>query len=423
MTGPDAGAPDRAVADRLAEVVRDEHGRVLSVLIRELRDFDLAEDALADAVAEALPAWTRDGIPDRPGGWLLTVARRRGIDRMRRADAARRAVAKLDLPGVEPAAEDVIVVEPESAVVDERLRLMFTCCHPALSVEAQIALTLRTIAGLTAGEIARAFLVSEAAMERRLGRARAKIRDANIPYRIPPDHQLPDRLGAVLHVIELVFNEGYLPAIGDALVHDALCEEAIRLARVLLELVPDEAEAMGLLALLEVQHARRRTRVDATGALVTLEHQDRARWDHAAIAAGATTVETALRRGTPGRYQLQAAIAALHGTAATWGDTDWPQIAALYGELLRLRPTPVVALNRAVAVAMAQGPEAGLALLAELDDALAGYHLLHATRGELSLRAGRAADAVAAFDRALESVTNETERAHLVRRRAEAANA
>lgn len=387
------------------------------MLIRDLRDFALAEDALADAVAQAVTAWDVKGVPDNPGAWLLTVARRRAVDRQRRADAARRARQRLG----DPTHETTMDIDADlsgSSIPDERLRLMFTCCHPALAESAQIALTLRTIAGLSAGEIARAFMVTDAAMEKRLTRARTKIRDANIPYRVPDDHVLPDRLRQVLHVVELVFNEGYLASAGDDLVRDDLAEEAIRLARVLGDLMPDEAEVAGLLALLELQHARRSTRTDGEGHLVTLEHQDRTRWDHAVIATAAARVHAALRRGTPGPYQLQAAIAALHGLAPTWEATDWPQIVDLYGALHRLRPTPVVALNRAVAVAMAHGPDAGLDLLCGLDEPLSDYHLFHATRAELLLRSGRPEDAAAAFDRAIELVTHPAERAHLDRRRA-----
>ncbi len=409
----------RRVAKALDEVFRQEHARVLAVLVRDLRDLDLAEEALADAMAEAVVAWERDGLPDRPAAWLLTAARRRGIDRIRRADAGRRAASKL-AAGTELLVHDDPYDPEASTIPDERLKLLFTCCHPALAPAARVALTLRTIAGLEEAAIARAFLVSETAMARRLGRARRKIRDANIPYRVPADHELPDRLRHVLHVVELVFNEGYLASDGDELVRPALMEEAIRLGRVLLELLPDEAEVQGLLALQLLQHARTPARTDASGELVLLEDQDRSRWDAAGIREGRALVRNALGRGTPGPYQVQAAIAALHAEAPTFAATDWTQVAALYGVLAGLRPTPVVALNRAVAVAMADGPAAGLRLLEGLADDLDGYHLYASTRAELLLRAGQPTAAVEAFDRALAAVGNERERAHLRSRRAQA---
>lgn len=395
---------------------------MLSVLVRDLRDLDLAEEALSDAMAEAVVAWERDGLPDHPAAWLLTAARRRGIDRIRRADAGRRAASKL------AAGADLVVHEdpydPDASTIpDERLKLLFTCCHPALAPEARVALTLRTIAGLEEAAIARAFLVSESAMARRLGRARRKIRDANIPYRVPADHELPDRLRHVLHVVELVFNEGYLASSGDELVRPGLMTEAIRLARVLVELLPDEAEVQGLLALFLLQHARTAARTDASGALVLLEHQDRSRWDAGLLREGTALVRNALSRGTPGPYQVQAAVSALHGEAMSFAATDWTQVAALYGVLEQLRPTPVVTLNKAVAVAMADGPSAGLRLLEEVIDELDGFHLLHATRGELLLRDGQHAAATDAFDRALALVGNDREREHLRRRRALAAGA
>ena len=418
---PDDARASRDVAATLDEVFRHEHARVLSVLVGDLGELDLAEEALADAIAQAVGTWGRDGPPERPAAWLLTVARRRGIDRIRRADAGRRAVGRL-AAGTEGAVDDDLPYDPDASTIpDERLRLLFTCCHPALDPAARIALTLRTVAGLDEAAIARAFLVSESAMARRLGRARRKIRDANIPYRVPADHELPDRLRHVLHVVELVFNEGYLAAGGDDLVRPGLMEEAIRLARMLRELLPDEAEVAGLLGLLLLQHARTPARTDHTGGLVLLEDQDRSRWDRAAITEGEALVRDALARGTPGPYQVQAAIAALHAEAPSHDETDWPQISALYGALLRLRPTPVVALNGAVALAMAHGPTAGLGSLDELADELAGYHLYHATRAELLLRADRAEEAVAAFDRALAAVGNERERAHLRARRDQAA--
>ena len=416
----DSTRAPRPVAAALDEVFRQEHARVLSVLVRDLRDLDLAEEALADATAEAVIAWQRDGLPDRPAAWLLTAARRRGIDRIRRADAGRRAASRL-AAGSDLTVHDDPYDPDASTIPDERLKLLFTCCHPALDPAARVALTLRTIAGLDEAAIAHAFLVSPSAMARRLGRARRKIRDANIPYRVPADHELPDRLRHVLHVVELVFNEGYLTSDGEDLVRPGLMEEAIRLARLLVEVLPDEAEVQGLLALLLLQHARTRARTDGDGALVLLEDQDRTRWDTALVREGTTLVRNALARGTPGPYQVQAAIAALHGEAASHDATDWPQIAALYGVLQQFRPTPVVALNKAVAVAMADGPAAGLRLLDDLAEDLADFHLHHATRAELLLRDGQPAAAVAAFDAALARVGNDRERAHLLDRRAAAA--
>lgn len=419
---PDDARASRGVAETLDEVFRHEHARVLSVLVGDLGELDLAEEALADAMAQAVEAWGRDGLPERPAAWLLTVARRRGIDRIRRADAGRRAASRHAAATEFTVDDEELPYDPDTSTIpDERLRLLFTCCHPALAPAARIALTLRTVAGLEEAAIARAFLVSDAAMARRLGRARRKIREANIPYRVPADHELPDRLRHVLHVVELIFNEGYLPSSGDDLVRPALMEEAIHLARMLHKLLPDEAEVAGLLGLLLLQHARTPARTDATGTLVLLEDQNRTRWNGAAITEGLALVRDALARGMPGPYQVQAAIAALHAEAPSHDATDWAQISTLYLVLLRLRPTPVVALNSSVALAMAKGPTAGLQSLEELADELADYHLYHATRGELLLRAGRAEEAVAAFDRALTAVGNERERAHLHARRDEAA--
>lgn len=412
---PDHTRASRHVTDALDEIFRREHARVLSVLVRDLGDLDLAEEALADATAQAAEAWTSNGLPERPAAWLLTVARRRGIDRLRRLDAGRRAASRL-AAGLELSVDDPY--DPAASTIpDERLKLLFTCCHPALDPAARIALTLRTIAGLEESEIAHAFLVSDTAMARRLGRARRKIRDANIPYRVPADHELPERLPHVLHVVELVFNEGYLASGGDELVRPQLLDEAVRLARLLVELLPDEAEVQGLLALLLLQHARTPARIGSAGELVVLEDQDRTRWDTAAIREGSSLVRAALTRGTPGPYQVQAAIAAVHAEATRSEDTDWPQIVALYGVLLELRPSPIVALNRAVAVAMADDAAAGLRLLDDLTEDLAGFHLFEAARGELLLRDGQPAAAAAAFERALATVANERERAHLRARR------
>lgn len=420
--GTDRTRAPRQVAKVLDEVFRREHARVLSVLVRDLRDLDIAEEALSDAMAEAVVAWERDGLPERPAAWLLTAARRRGIDRIRRADAGRRAASRL-AAGTELTVTHDPYDPDASTIPDERLKLLFTCCHPALAPASRVALTLRTIAGLQEPAIAKAFLISETAMARRLGRARRKIRDANIPYRVPADHELPDRLRHVLHVVELVFNEGYLASEGEDLVRPGLMEEALRLARLLVELLPDEAEVQGLLALLLLQHARTPARTDEAGDLVLLEDQDRSRWSTSLLREGTSLVRNALSRGTPGPYQVQAAIAALHGEAMTFEDTDWRQIVALYGVLEQLRPTPVVTLNKAVAVAMSEGPAAGLRLLDGLADELGGFHLHAATRAELLLRDGQHAAARDAFDEALATVTNERERAHLLTRRSEAVDA
>jgi len=402
-------------------IYREDAGRVLATLIRLLRDFDLAEEVAQEAFGAALEQWPREGVPANPTAWLVGVGRRRAIDRMRRGALHARKVADLE------AASDGEAYEPYDAVSgpleDDRLRLIFTCCHPALPLEAQVALTLRTLCGLTTEAIAHAFLVAPAAMAQRLVRAKAKIRDAGIPYRVPDASLLPERLDAVLAVVYLVFTEGYGASSGDALVRRELCAEAVRLARLLAELVPGHAEAMGLLALLLLHDSRRDARVDASGDLVLLEDQDRARWDSEEIAEGLALVESALRaspRGRPGPYAVQAAIAAVHAQAPDAAMTDWPQIAALYDVLMQAAPSPVVALNRAVAVAMARGPGEGLALLDAADARhLAGYHLFHAARADLLRRLGRPAEALADYARARELAPNDAERRYLGKRIAE----
>jgi RNA polymerase sigma-70 factor (ECF subfamily) len=401
---------------------RDEWGRVVATLIRTTGDWDLAEECAQDAFAMALQRWPRDGIPGRPGAWLTTAARNRAIDVLRRkavGAAKLREVAAMS-PAPEPGPSQASETD-HSGVPDDRLRLMFTCCHPALSLEARVALTLRTLAGLTTAEIARAFLASEPTMAKRLVRAKQKIQHAGIPYRVPPAHLLPERTPGVLGVLYLLFNEGYSATAGSDLVRQNLSAEAIRLARVLARLMPDEPETSGLLALMLLHNARRAARLDGQGDLVTLEDQDRGRWDAAEISEGVAVLEAALRRGRPGPYQVQAAIAACHATAPTADRTDWAQIAALYTELLKFLPTPVVELNHAVAVGMARGPEAGLPLVEALEAAgqLAGYHLLPATRADFLRRLGRRPEAAAAYSEALELTSTDVERRYLSRRLAE----
>jgi RNA polymerase sigma-70 factor (ECF subfamily) len=416
---PGAGGVEEAVA----AAFREEWGQVVATLIRVTGDWDLAEECAQDAFAQALDRWRRDGVPRRPGAWLTTTAHNRALDVLRR-----RAVGAQKLREVAVLARDEPSYDAEgddSELGDDRLRLIFTCCHPALPIEARVALTLRTLAGLTTPEIARAFLVPEATMAQRLVRAKRKIRNAGIPYRVPPAPLLPERTTGVLGVLYLLFNEGYAATSGTDRVRADLCAEAVRLARVLTRLMPDEPEALGLLALLLLHDARRATRVDAAGDPVSLEDQDRTAWDLAEAEEGTALLETALRHGRPGPYQIQAAVAACHTTAATAEETDWADIAGLYGELERFLPSPVVRLNRAVAVGMAEGPQAGLALVAALEHQgeLAGYHLLPATRADLLRRAGRPTEAAEAYERALELVENDAERRFLERRLAECRSA
>jgi RNA polymerase sigma-70 factor, ECF subfamily len=399
------------VADAVAAAFRDEWGQIVATLIRITGDWDLAEECAQEAFALALQRWPRDGVPTRPGAWLTTTARNRAIDRLRR-DAV--GAAKLK----EVAAMIYVPETDESGVPDDQLRLMFTCCHPALSLEAQVALTLRTLAGLTTAEIARAFLVAEPTMAKRLGRAKQKIKNAGIPYRVPPDHLLPERTPAVLSVLYLLFNEGYSASAGADLIRQNLSAEAIRLARVLARLMPDEPEAVGLLALMLLHHARQATRLSASGDLVTLEEQDRTQWDAAEIAEGIALLENVLRRGQAGQYQVQAAIAACHATAPSTEETDWVQIAALYGRLSRFIPSPVIELNRAVAIGMADGPAAALPLVEALTASgrLNGYHLLPATKADLLRRLHRYDEAAEAYRAALALTTTDPERRYLTRR-------
>lgn len=420
---PGDGGRDHA-REVLESVFRRDRTQVLAVLIRLTGDFSLAEDALQEAFTEALRRWPDDGVPPKPAGWITTTARRRAIDMVRRAGTLRRRTEVLERL---MRADDASIEEPvripgeDGEPHDDRLRLLFTCCHPALSLESQVALTLRMVAGLTVREIARAFLAAEPAMARRLVRAKQKIRDAGIPFGVPPADRLPDRLDAVLAVIYLVFNEGYASTSAAAFVRDDLCTEALRLGRLLDRLLPGQAEVEALLALMLLHASRRHARTDADGVLITLDRQDRSVWDRGMIQEGLALTERALRRGRIGPYQIQAAIAALHAEAPTPADTDWSQIAALYAILMRVHPSPVIELNRAVSVGMAAGPAAGLALLDDLESggALAGYHLLSATRAELLARAGDAAAAGRAFERALGECTSPAERVHLERRRAE----
>ncbi|WAH98681.1 RNA polymerase sigma factor [Arthrobacter sp. MMS18-M83] len=387
----------------IGQIFREEHGRSVAVLVRVLGSIDAAEDAVQDAFTEAVARWPDTGLPPSPAGWIITTARNRAIDRLRREASGREKLAQVTLmQGDETEAIEVDTVE------DNQLRLIFTCCHPALNRGAQVALTLKLLGGLTTAEIAHAFLVPEPTMAQRLVRAKGKIRDAHIPYRVPTGAELPERLKSVLAVVYLVFNEGYAASSGTGLVREDLCREAVRLGRLIVELMPDEPEAKGLLALMLLLDSRRAARTTPDGGLVRLADQDHSLWDTRLIAEGQLLVRQCLKRNQPGPYQLQAAINAVHSDAARPEDTDWRQVLALYGQLLALEPTPVVALNRAVALAEVEGPAAGLAAVDVLE--LGNYYLFHAVRADLLRRLGRDDEAVAAYRAAQQRTDNDAER-------------
>ncbi|MEZ4701815.1 MAG: sigma-70 family RNA polymerase sigma factor [Rhodothermales bacterium] len=409
-----------SVQARLDRIHRQEHGQILATLVSWLGDFERAEDAVQDALLEALERWPRDGVPDRPGAWLTTVARRKALDRLRRSTPEPVAPELLAAPGGEPGTDEW---EEEASYPDERLKLMFTCCHPALPLEQQVALTLHTLGGLTTTEIASAFLVPTATMAQRLVRAKRKIREAGIPFHIPPPHRLAGRIDAVLHVLYLIYTEGYAASAGDALIRGALCEEAIHLCRLLEGHIrahrpPTElhAEILGLLALMLLSHARRDARLGPEGALIVLDEQDRARWDSRHLAEGLAHFDVAMRFGVAGPYQIQAAIHACHALADPNDASRWGRIATLYEQLLAFTDTPIVRLNRAVAVSLADSPEAGLALLVPLEEALRGYGPYYLARGDMHERAGQKEHALAAYRSAQDLTQNAVERAHVERR-------